>query len=281
MTDIDELAARNGASLRDEVAATIDLDSSLSDLLGRRRRRHRKQLVAGLTAAAAAAAVAVVAAVAGTGGPAEVEPLPAPPTPSPSHDFVCEEWSSVDCLSGGRVRVEAANPFTLVPPSGFESDVAIGRAGTELYRNDTEQGSGVVFFDDAVPARQHRHLSAEEFARWVAARPYLDTGTPVRTTLAGRPAWQVQVTAPSLAPGDSASACNRAGSPCWPVIGAPRGGGLPPWETGPWKGMASRYTFIDLPGGATFGVWSWAFAENWVAVDANDDLIETLRIQTR
>jgi hypothetical protein len=44
--------------------------------------------------------------------------------------------------------------------------------------------------------------------------------------------------------------------------------------------MACRYTFIDLPGGATFAIQSWAFAENWAAIDANDELIETLRIQT-
>jgi hypothetical protein len=279
MTDIDELAGRNGATLRDEVAATVDLESSLSDLQGRRRRRRRKQLVAGLTAAGAAAAVAAVAAVAVNRGPAVVEPLPAPPTPSPSYDFVCEEWPSVHCLPGGRVRVDGATPFTLVPPAGFESEVSIGRAGVELYRADTGAGSGVTFFDDALPARRHRRLGAEQFARWVAAHPYLDADTPRRTTVAGHPAWQVQVTAP-VAPGDPSLACNVGGQPCWPVVGTPRGGDLPPWETGPWKGMASQYTFIDLPGGATFGIWSWAFGENWAAIDANDDLIRTLRIQT-
>jgi hypothetical protein len=277
MTDIDELAGRHGATLRDEVAAHVDLDSSLSDLLGRRRRGRRKQLVAGLTAAAAAAAV--VAAVTLTRGPGTAEPLPIAPTPSPSHDFVCQGWPSVDCLPGGRVRVEAANPFTLVPPPGFESEVANGHAGTELYRDDTGPGSGVTFFDDALPARRHRHLGAEQFARWVAAHPYLVADTPQRTTVAGRPAWQVQVTAP-VAPGHPALECNEGGLPCWPVIGTPRGRELPPWESGPWKGMACRYTFIDLPGGATFAIQSWAFAENWAAIDANDELIETLRIQT-
>jgi hypothetical protein len=194
---------------------------------------------------------------------------------------VCHEGPSVDCLAGGRVRVDRARTLTLVPPAGFASEVSIGSAGTEFYRDDLEEGegSGVVFFDDAVPARRHRHLDAEQFVRWVAARPYLDADTPRRTTVAGRPAWQVQVTAP-LAPGDSTLTCNEAESPCWPMIGTPRGGGLPPWETGPWTGMANRYTFIDLPGGATFGIWSWASAENWAAIDANDDLIETLSIQT-
>ena len=277
MTDIDELAGRNGAILRDEVAATVDLESSLSDLRGRRNRRRRKQLVAGLTAAAAAAAV--VGAVAVTRGPEMTEPVPAPPAPAPSHDFACAEGPAVHCLPGGRVRVDAARPFTLVPPTGFASEVAIGYAGTELYRDDTELGAGVTFFDDAVPARLNRHLGAEEFARWIAARPYLDADTPQRTTVAGHPAWQVQVTAPG-APVERTFTCNEAGSPCWPVIGTPRGPELPPWESGPWKGMASRFTFIDLPGGATFGISSWAFAENWAAIDANEELIRTLRIQT-
>ncbi|HET9421001.1 MAG TPA: hypothetical protein VFO49_07680 [Nocardioides sp.] len=279
MTDIYDLAGRNGATLRDEVAATVDLEASLSDLLGRHNRRHRKQLVAGLTAAAAA--VAVVAAVAVTRDPGMTEPLPAPSptTPAPSHDFACTEGPSVQCLPGGRVRVDAARPFTLVPPTGFASEVSVGRAGTELYRDDTELGSGVAFIDDALPARRNKHLDAEEFARWIAASPYLDADTPQRTTVAGRPAWQVRVSAPG-APGDQRFACNQAGSPCWPVTATPRGRELPPWETGPWKGMANRYTFIDLPGGATFGIWSWAFGANWAAIDANEELIGTLRIQT-
>ena len=50
-------------------------------------------------------------------------------------------------------------------------------------------------------------------------------------------------------------------------------------KTGPWRDMASRYAFVDLPGGATFAIWSWAFDGNWVAVDAGDELIRTLRFQ--
>ena len=45
--------------------------------------------------------------------------------------------------------------------------------------------------------------------------------------------------------------------------------------------MATRYTFVELPGDKTFVIWSWAFGENWAAIDANEHLTTTLRFVQR
>jgi hypothetical protein len=279
MSTIDELAARSGAALRHDVVHTLDLEASLSDLRARRRRHRLTRVAAAVTASAAA--VAIAAAVIVTRDAGTTEPSPAPAPARPLLPFVCEDGHSVHCLGGGRVRVDRPQPFTLTPPDGYP-EIDVGEKGTELFRSDTVLGAGVVFFDDVVPARTGQHLSARQLAYWVAARPYLDprpgaatTITPSRTTVDGRPAWEVQVTT-GRAPDSPATGCNGSAQlTCWALLGTLREG-TGPWETGPWQSAANHYTFVDLPDGATFVIWSVAFGGDWAAIDANEELIGTL-----
>jgi hypothetical protein len=269
MTDIDELARRSGATLRDEVAYTLDVEASLGLLRGRQQHQRRTRVVA--VCAAVAAAVGVVGTVVVVRDPGGTEPEPAPPPDSACADAPAD----VQCLSGGRVHVDRRHSFTLTPPDGFESPVTVGDGGAELYRIDTVEHAGVMFYDDATPARIGKHLTADQLAHWVAARPFLESDGLRRTTVDGLPAWQVRVIARHV-PRRWAGSCNRVQTECWPLFVYPRPGTYP-WETGPWRGMANQYTFLDLPGGETFAIWSWAFGKNWAAIEADDDLIRTLR----
>lgn len=81
-------------------------------------------------------------------------------------------------------------------------------------------------------------------------------------------------------PRNTTRSCNYDGTPCWPLLGTPRPSETT-WETGPWKNMANRYTFVGLPDGKTFVIWSWAFGRNWAAIDANEQLTTTLRFVQR
>jgi hypothetical protein len=284
MSRVDLLARRSGALLRDDVDRTVDVERSLTAL--RTRRRRQRQLRAVAAGLAAAAAVAVVWGAAAVRDRDAVEPAPAPTpnptasgTPTAGGPFVCVPAPSLRCLPGDRVHVGGPEPYTIRPDSRFGSDIGLGPGGTELYRDDTGSGAGIVLVDDAVPARTGRQLPAEQLARWVAARPYLEAVGPHRTTVAGLPAWRVEVTT-ERDPGGADRTCNRTIPTCWPLLGTVRAG-TGPWESGPRPGMASRYTFVDLPGGATFAVWSWAYGGDWEAVRTSDELVRTLRFDRR
>jgi hypothetical protein len=281
MIEIEESLRRNAAVLRDDVARAVDLEASFADLRARGRRR-RTRVVAG--SAAAAAAVAVIGAVGAIGVMGSTEPSPAPsPAPLPSTPFVCEAGPTVHCLSGGRIRVDRPQSFTLTPPDGFTSNVSVAGHGAELYRGDTVENAGVTFLDDVLPARSGgRHLSARQLASWIAARPYLGarpgpdtTLGPSHTTVDGRPAWEVQATTPR-GPDGQTEGCNWGTQPtCWPLLAAAREG-APRWEVGPRPGMVNRFTVVDAPDGATFVIWSWALDGDWAVIDANQDLVATL-----
>jgi hypothetical protein len=281
MNDIDELVRRNGAALRDDVARMVDLEASLSELRALRRRQRRNRVVSAVAiGAAAAAVVAVIGAVASDRDPRTTEPSPALPSPSSYVD--CHKSHSVRCLPNGRFRVDASRPYTLHVPEGFEPKLEFVGSALDTYRNDRPSHAGVGITDDVVPARRPGvHLSASQLAHWVATRPYLkprpgaESINPIRTTVDGLPAWQVQVTTDS-APGNGGGCNDGAQSLCWRLLATPRPG-KKPWETGPWPDTVNRYTFVDLPGGATFAIWSWAFDKNWAVMDANEYLIRTLR----
>ena len=266
MIDIDQLARESGATLRDEVARSVEVETSLSALHTRRRRQRRTRLSVAVAAAAAVVGVAGVLTTRDSGGTELV----------PTEDVTCTDAPAVvRCLSDGRIHVDRPHPFTLTLPAGFTSAaMAVSQGGTELYR-EGEDHVGVMLFDDAVPARTDRHLTAHQLARWVARRPFLRSDGLQRTTVDGLLGWQVQVHAKGAPPTWTAS-CNGNQTECWPVLEFPRDG-APPWESGPWQDMASRYTFLDLPDGRTFGIWSWAFDRNWVALRTNDELIRSLR----
>jgi hypothetical protein len=276
MNDIDELVRRNGAALRDDVTRTVDLEASLSELRARRHRERRNLWVA---VVASAAAVAAVVGIVAWNRPGTTS-TPVSPTPY----VTCRHpWPSVHCLPHGSVRINATQPYTLHIPKGFNRELEPSETGTGLdtYRTDTDQPAGVWFSDrEVVTARPGGHLSAQQLASWVASRPYLEarpgvgSTEPTSTTVDGLPAWQVQAIT-HRKPRSSTGSCNHNQPSCWPLLATPVPG-TASWETGPWKNMATRYTFVDLPGGKTFVIWSWAFGGDWSAIDANEYLIKTL-----
>jgi hypothetical protein len=283
VNDIDELVRRNGAALRDDVARTVDLEASLAQLRVRRHRERRNLWV--VVVASAAAVAAIIGVVAANRDPGTTD------APTSRHHYVpCHhDWASVRCLPHRGFRIDATQPYTLHLLHGLSRMLEPSDTGTglDVYRTHVDEPAGVWFSDSEVVAarRTGEHLSARQFADWVASRPYLvpragvDSKEPISTTVDGRRAWQVQVTT-HHEPRSSTASCNHSQPSCWPLLATPRTGS-PPWETGPWQDMATRYTFVELPGGKTFVIWSWAFGENWSAIDANDDLIKTLHFVRR
>jgi hypothetical protein len=205
------------AAARDDVRVPVALD-----------RLHHGRTSPARAGLAAVAVVAVV--VAGFGGLRwSTEHVrgssPAVVAPSPS------------------TRVALAVPFSVVLPVGWSRQV-YGNARAVLYGPD---GSYLEIVMDPSPATAAsattQKLTAESFARWIAARPDLWAASPVRTTVAGQPAWQVDLLfGPDARPN---ATCDGPNVDCLPLIRVP-GVTLP---LGLANGTAGRATVIQLGNG--------------------------------
>jgi len=272
MSGIEDLVRARGAALRDDVAHSLNLEAALRDLHRRHGRRRRVQTVAAV--AAAAAAIALILGIATW----RHDHTDTQPAPSPDRDQPCQEQTTVHCLDGGRVEVDASTSFTVRLPDTFAPQLSPnkGTATVDAFRDNASDVAGVTFLDSVGPGRRQTVMSAAELARWVAARPYLDADAPVRTSVDGRAAWQVTVRV-ARAPARLVGACDGSPELCWPLLGAHHRPGEP-WVTGPRPDMVSRYTFVSLPAGRPLGIWSWAYADSLASLDDNDELIASIRL---
>ena len=263
---IDAVARRAGENLREEVMSHADVDSALEMLHATRRRRRRARVVAsGLMAAALVTAALAL-------GPFD---RPVAEEPQPSRNVGvnhCVEVSQVRCPVDGTVVVEALTPYAVHLPNGFDGHVGVGRApGYVDFYQLTDQAGVTVLSDATAAPPGPPELTTRELASWVAGRKFLDSTPVVRTAVDGLPAWQVDV---ALRPGALRTVrgwCNEH-EPCRALLKLTTGS----WETGPWRTMLSRYTFVDVPGPGTVAIWSWAFDRNEAALRVNERLVSTL-----
>ena len=270
MSGIEGLARERGVALRAGVSRTLDVEAALRDL----HRRHRRRRVQVVSAALAAAAVVALVVGLSTGRDPRTDGRQ-PVTPPDLHRSCEERPPAADCLPAGRVHVEASTPFSVEVPASFRPPFPNADTVTvDAFRTNTPESTGVTFLDRVGAGRHSATMTAAELAHWVASRPYLHHESPVRTTVGGRPAWQIAVSV-TRAPLRLAAACNGTGELCWPMLGSRRAG-APPWVTGPRPDMVSRYTFVDLPSGRTLGIWSWSYSDDFSSLAGNDELIRSV-----
>lgn len=259
---IDQLARTSADQLR--AGTTGDLEAGLADLHVRQAQHRRRT---GLAAAAAVVLAAGLGVGVGTMATrAHDTPAPAPSHPVPSTDSAhlgdptCAA-PRVECLGAGTYQFGLVRPVRWAVPPGFGANSAAGATPllVEIYRS-VGPTAGVTVLEHVRASSPDGTRPASgvaddprAFVTWVAARPFLDAGRVHRTTLGGRPAWQVRVTlAPDVPKGPGA--CSEQRFSCY-AISYQRNRAY----SGIWANMAAQYTAVRVPGGGTTVVWSWIF----------------------
>jgi hypothetical protein len=145
-------------------------------------------------------------------------------------------------------HVALAVPFSVVLPPGWSKQVH-GNAQAVLYGRDGSYLEVVMDPSPAAPgSAAPKLLTAESLARWIAARPDLVEKSPVTTTVAGQPAWQIDlVFSPVAAP---SATCDGPTLDCLPLIRVP---GVP-LPLGLADSTAGRITIIQLASGRLMAV---------------------------
>lgn len=272
---IEELARAATVDLRTRTAA--DLEAGLDAVLATHSRRHRRSRVTIALAAAAAVAAAWWGGASLGGHAGGPEPAPAPTVPVPRQSL-CQS-SMVTCLGTPRTYGFALDvPVTWHVPRGYGVDSGAGATTqmVESYWRHHGNAAGVTVLEGvSAPSRtgdaalRGGPTTANGFVHWLAARPYLVASTPRRTTIDGRPGWQVRVSLkPHAGAGPGRCAEPIEGFRCYPVT----------YQdvrtiTGIWGDMVADYTAFDLPGSGTAVVWSWAFGRDAAALDRNQQLV--------
>jgi hypothetical protein len=256
---IEQLARSSAQDLRTGTVA--DVEAGLVDLHVRQARHRRRAAFAAAAALVLAVGLGAGAGVALTRGHQRAL-TPSHPGPTQARqDGVCLQ-PLVDCVDGRTYRFALVRPVEWALPRGFGVNSGTGASAVmvESYRQVAPTAGVTVMErvhasspDGTVPA--HVPAQPRAFVRWVASRPFLDAGKVTRTTLDGRPAWQVRVTLDQDATPGSGVCSGRYR--CHLITY--QTGGLP---TGIWGNMAAEYTAIHLPGAGTTVVWSWAFSHN-------------------
>lgn len=140
-------------------------------------------------------------------------------------------------------------PFTAVRPDGWtqvveKGVIAVLNSPKGPYLEVVINPSPVATGGSPAPPT----LTAESLSRWIAARRELEPTTAVRTTLAGLPAWRVDV---KLRPGFPATAtCDGTTDTCLPLV---RAAGIAD-PLGVVPGSAGRVFVVQLPDGRIVGV---------------------------
>lgn len=254
---IDRLARIASEDLR--TATSADVESGLRDVYAAHS-RHRR-----VTRLAAAAAVLAALGTGWWGGQALTGTRSDGPTtpvlPTPTRSAVCAD-SRVTCLGGRRYQFDLDHPVHWRIPRGFGVNSGTGTTSFEVESYTRSGSAGVTVMEHVTAASQKTPTSpapgfpatAAGFTAWLASRPYFDATVPRSTTLAGHDAWQVRLTRQGGATVGPAR-CLGNTTPCRAVTSDPT-------VTGVWGDMVADYTAIDLPGGGTTVVWSWAFGND-------------------
>jgi hypothetical protein len=273
---IDELAREAAAEARRQAVQRVDAGSMLEQLHRTRRTR---------AVASAASVIGLVAVLLLGGGllarqydtsGSDVTPN-GRPTPSASvtaapSDSCTDEV--VTCLGDRRYRIALASPVTMTVPRNFGTDFSVpDMTWMEVYRNDLST-VGITIFENPAPVRDDdswtRDPSAGSTARsqaiWLANRPFLAHTHLTRTVVDGRTAWRVSG---ALRPGAALHAWKESHSTA-PTFA------LSTSTAGYWPGLASEYTFVDVPNSGVTVIWSWALHEHSSVLTGNQALINSL-----
>jgi hypothetical protein len=270
---IEELARAASTDLCTRTSA--DADAGLDAVLATHSRRRRQSRVT--------ISLATVAAVAATwwggatfGGHATDREPTGPSVPVPSQ-ALCQS-PMVSCLGTRTYRFALDIPVTWHVPRGFGVNSGSGATTlmVESYWRHHGNPAGVSVLEGvSAPSRTGESASPhggpatpDGFVHWLAARPYLVASTPRRTTIDGRPAWQVRVSLKPHAGAGLDRCAGPSGIPCHPLTYQDVR-----TTTGIWGDMVSDYTAFDLPGSGTAVVWSWAFGHDTAALAHNEQLV--------
>lgn len=268
---IDQIARDAGAATREAVQQELDVEACLATLHATHRRR--RQTTVATIAVACAAVVAAVVGVVSLPGTAPDQPHPATPV-APRCGI---DTSSVKCAGDDGYAVEGVAPYSFhLPRQGFSRSLDVTRAPHMViaYQDGSETRAGVTILDGAYPVRPNRGgTSAQELARWVTTHQHLLAGPVERTVVGGLAAWRVDVRVPARRDLPVNTWCNVSQNNCLRLLRA--GAGMD-WEVGPWRGMVSRFLFVQAADGQTVVIWSWTFNHDLHALDVNDEVIRTI-----
>lgn len=259
---VDALARRAGRATRDEVDGSLDVESKLRELHVTRVRRRRTRACAALLVVCAA----VVTGIAALPRADEEPPRAARPDQAAVSVRRCPDHPQVRCLDDV-VLVRGRTPFTFKVPRGFSHAMDLSEAPHSIvvFKTGSHRG-GLTILEDVHAAGRPMTQDAEPLARWVASRTYLKTSPVRHGWLNGFHSWTVRARPSGSRQG--AAPCNGVQRVCRAVLEQPSRSG---WQTGVWDGMVSRYTFLDVPGLGTVGLWSWTFGADSRFVD--DDVL--------
>jgi hypothetical protein len=285
---IESLARDAATDLRSSASGAVDVDAVLDWLEPASRRRTRRAVLAGMLVAAVVAGVVFVAV------------RPSAPTAQPGHGSTTgsgcpapiaglqpiargEQLAGFTCLGGRTFRADLSVPLTFELPPTFAANLAFGhgdayqialnrlRAGTPDERTFvlvSERVRSVLLpiayrggqRDVADPAAG---TTSRSLARWLSMRPFVTDATVTATTLAGLPAYRVDLTGGgSLEVGDIPVLANGPdGVDSWLAVRA---------------GAHVRVWLFDLPGRGLAAVWSQTIRD--VAdLDVNDAVVQSIR----
>jgi hypothetical protein len=280
---VHDLARAASADLRSHTVA--DVDAGLEALLVAHSRR-RRQVRFATALVAAAAVVAAWWGVAGLGDHrTSPEPAPAPTTTGPPllvpQADVCTR-ARVTCLGDRTYTFALDSPVTWQIPRGYGVDSGGGASSFMVESYALRQGpsAGVTVMEGVRAASRNSPTpdprvpaNARGFVHWVASRSFLDTSAVRRVTFDGRVAWRVGVDLKRHAGGGHGRCTVTAPTqPCHAITY--QDGAI----TGLWSDMSAEYTAVDVPGGGTTVVWSWAFGHDRAALPRNRAVVNAISL---
>jgi hypothetical protein len=265
------LDARGRAATTDLRRATtqrVDPMIMLNDLERNSRAKNRRNAVAAVAAAAALIAGGLFVAHA-VGGTTEESPGGIRPTTHASPS--CSGGPTVTCVGANRYRVALIVPVTVTVPANFQPELQVFNATTiEGYQAGDIGATGVTVQEDAVPTRNDASetrdpaagTTAQSMATWLAHRSFAVPTSVVRTTVQGRPAYQVDIVLKKGAP----LLGKHNTDPAAPTFGT----GMAAWGT-----LKARYTLMDVPGAGVVVIWSWTF-DRLAVLDGNQAFVDSV-----
>ncbi len=191
--------------------------------------------------------------------------------PSTRSSSACPGAPTVTCLGGNRYRVALTVPVTVTVPANFQPELQVFGANTiEDYQTGNIGNTGVTVQENAVPSRNDASgtrdpaagTTAQSMADWLAHRPFAVPTAVVRTTVGGKPAYQVDVVLKKGAPLRSMHNTD----PAAPTFGS----GMAAWGT-----LKARYTLLDVPGAGVTVIWSWTF-DRFAVLGGNQAFIDSV-----
>jgi hypothetical protein len=275
-----ELRAATAEGVRMATMTEIDKEST-----SRRRTRSIAAVTTAVVVVAGLGAVALTrsGSTPRPGGTDPVASVSGSPTPQAAGAMPICSFDGITCLGGRTVRADLVAPVTVTLPSSITGDDA-QTTGTEFevyVDSHSNSGvSGVTVLEGAVPTQADdpskpdptASTTAKAAATWLAARPFVQPTTPVRTTLDGVPAYRVHVV---LKPGSRLTGPGKANESSASTFSSGES-----WAAVTASMHDATYYLLDLPHVGLTVVWSWSFGGSPEDRAAQDAYVHALRFAT-